>query len=150
MLAAGLLAKKAVERGLKVKPWVKASLSPGSLVVADYLKSTGLQDSLNTLGFHLTGFGCMTCMGNSGPLQPEIAKAIEGHDVTATAVLSGNRNFEGRIHPLARTNYIGSPPLVVASALAGSMRVDLPRDPPGPASDGPPASIRRAARRERW
>src|SRR3546814_4658526 len=96
MLAAGLLAKNAVERGLKVKPWVKTSLSPGSLVVADYLKSTGLQEPLDALGFHLTGFGCMTCMGNSGPLQPGIAKAIEGHDVTATAVLSGNRNFEGR------------------------------------------------------
>src|SRR3546814_1587034 len=89
LLAAGLLAKNAVERGLKVKPWVKTSLSPGSLVVADYLKSTGLQEPLDALGFHLTGFGCMTCMGNSGPLQPEIAKAIAGHDVTETAVLSG-------------------------------------------------------------
>jgi len=141
MLAAGLLARNAVARGLEVKPWVKTSLSPGSLVVADYLKSTGLQESLDTLGFNLTGFGCMTCMGNSGPLDGPVTKAIEKHDVTATAVLSGNRNFEGRIHPLARTNYIGSPPLVVAYALAGSMRVDLTRDPLGTGSDGKPVYL---------
>jgi len=141
MLAAGMLAKKAVARGLKVKPWVKTSLSPGSLVVADYLRSTGLQDSFDALGFHLTGFGCMTCMGNSGPLEPPIARTIEEQDITATAVLSGNRNFEGRIHPLARTNYIGSPPLVVAYALAGSMRVDLTRDALGTGADGKPVYL---------
>lgn len=141
MLAAGLLAKKAVERGLRSKPWVKTSLSPGSLVVADYFAATGLQQALDTLGFQLTGFGCMTCMGNSGPLSADVGKAIEAHDVTASAVLSGNRNFEGRIHPLAKTNYIGSPPLVVAYALAGSMRVDLSKDALGTGSDGKPVYL---------
>ena len=135
MLAAGMLARNAVARGLSVKPWVKTSLAPGSRVVADYLAKMGLQDPLDELGFHLVGFGCMTCMGNSGPLDPAIAEAIENHGVAASAVLSGNRNFEGRIHPHVRSNYICSPPLVVAYALAGSLRTDLTRAPLGTGRD---------------
>lgn len=136
MLAAGLVARNAVRRGLKTKPWVKTSLSPGSRIVSDYFEATGLQEPLDALGFHLTGYGCMTCMGNSGPLAPEIVEAIDGHDITAGAVLSGNRNFEGRIHTNAAVNYIGSPPLVVAYAIAGTINIDLTNDPLGIDRDG--------------
>ena len=136
MIAAGLLAKKAVERGLKVRPWVRTSLAPGSRVVMDYLTDAGLTGPLEQLGFHLVGFGCMTCAGNSGPLAPEIAEAIGSGDLATVAVLSGNRNFEGRIHPLARMNYLASPPLVVAYALAGTMDIDLVSEPLGQDADG--------------
>ncbi|WP_366656166.1 aconitate hydratase AcnA [Fodinicurvata sp. EGI_FJ10296] len=138
MLAAGLLAKKAVERGLTSKPWVKTSLAPGSRVVTDYLVATGLQPYLDQLGFQCVGYGCTTCMGNSGPLAPEIADTIQNNDVAAAAVLSGNRNFEGRVHPHARINYIGSPPLVVAYAIAGTMALDLLTEPLGHDGDGKP------------
>ncbi|HEX5768806.1 MAG TPA: aconitate hydratase AcnA, partial [Burkholderiales bacterium] len=141
MIGAGLLARNAVARGLKVRPAIKTSLSPGSRVVADYLAKSGLQDSLDALGFHLTGFGCMTCMGNSGPLPDEVAEAVE-QGATAVAVLSGNRNFEGRIHPALRANFLASPPLVVAYALAGSVLVDLEREPLGTGSDGKPVHLR--------
>ena len=141
MIGAGLLARNAVARGLKVRPAIKTSLSPGSRVVADYLAKSGLQDSLDALGFHLTGFGCMTCMGNSGPLPDEVAEAVE-QGATAVAVLSGNRNFEGRIHPAVRANFLASPPLVVAYALAGSVLVDLEREPLGTGSDGKPVHLR--------
>ncbi len=141
MIGAGLLARNAVARGLKVRPAIKTSLSPGSRVVADYLAKSGLQDSLDALGFHLTGFGCMTCMGNSGPLPDEVAEAVE-QGATAVAVLSGNRNFEGRIHPAVRANFLASPPLVVAYALAGSVLVDLEREPLGAGSDGKPVHLR--------
>ena len=119
MLGAGLLARNAVKRGLKVKPWVKTSLAPGSQVVTDYYAAAGLQDDLDKLGFNLVGYGCTTCIGNSGPLPEPIADAIEEGDLVVAAVLSGNRNFEGRIHPQVRANYLASPPLVVAYALAG-------------------------------
>jgi aconitate hydratase len=142
MLGAGLLARNAVARGLKAKPWVKTSLSPGSRVVADYLEKTGLQRDLDALGFQPVGFGCMTCMGNSGPLPEPIAQAIESEKITAVAVLSGNRNFEGRIHPLARANFLASPPLVVAYAIAGSILVDLEREPLGEDGDGRPVYLR--------
>lgn len=141
MLAAGMLARNAVARGLTVKPWVKTSLAPGSRIVADYLSRMGLQEPLDQLGFNLVGFGCMTCMGNSGPLAPAIAETIETHGVAASAVLSGNRNFEGRIHPHVRSNYICSPPLVVAYAIAGSMRADVTRDPLGHDQDGKPVYL---------
>ncbi len=141
MLAAGLLARKAVARGLTAKPWVKTSLAPGSRVVADYLAATGLQDDLDALGFHLIGFGCTTCMGNSGPLPPDTEAAIEAGNTTAVAVLSGNRNFEGRIHTQARANYIMSPPLVVAHALAGTVRLDMTREPLGTGNDGQPVLL---------
>src|SRR6202007_559144 len=124
LIAAGLVAKKAVEKGLKVKPWVKTSLAPGSQVVTDYLVKAGLQKSLDALGFNLVGYGCTTCIGNSGPLPLPISEAIQGGDVVAAAVLSGNRNFEGRVNPDTRANYLASPPLVVAYALAGSVMVD--------------------------
>ena len=136
MIGAGLLARNAVARGLKARPWVKTSLSPGSRVVADYLAQSGLQRSLDALGFHLVGFGCMTCMGNSGPLPAPVADAIEADGITAVAVLSGNRNFEGRIHPSVRANFLASPPLVVAYALAGSVLVDLAAEPLGEDRDG--------------
>ena len=138
MLAAGLLAKKAAERGLRTKSWVKASMAPGSRVVTDYLTASGLQDHLDTLGFNCVGYGCATCMGNSGPLPDDVTEAIQEHDVCAVAVLSGNRNFEGRIHPLTKANYIMAPPLVVAYALAGNMGVDLMTDPLGTDDDGRP------------
>ena len=125
MLGAGLLAKKAVERGLHVKPWVKTSLAPGSKVVTDYLDASGLTKYLEKLNFHLVGYGCTTCIGNSGPLPEAIGAAIKDNNLVAVAVLSGNRNFEGRIHPLVRANYLASPPLVVAYALAGRMDMDL-------------------------
>ena len=120
MLAAGLLAKKAVERGLKVKPWVKTSLAPGSKVVTDYSGEAGLMPYLEQLNFHLVGYGCTTCIGNSGPLPEPVAQAVQKENLVVAAVLSGNRNFEGRINPLVKANYLASPPLVVAYALAGT------------------------------
>jgi len=137
MLAAGLLAKKALEKGLAVKPWVKTSLAPGSQVVTEYLEAAGLQAPLDRLGFNLVGYGCTTCIGNSGPLTPPIAAAVEKGDLIATSVLSGNRNFEGRVNPLVKANYLASPPLVVAYALAGSVTVDLKQAPIGEGKDGP-------------
>jgi aconitate hydratase len=131
MIAAGLLAKKALDLGLTVKPWVKTSLAPGSRVVTDYLEKAGLMESLNQQGFNLVGFGCTTCIGNSGPLPEEIDKTIKEYDLVAAAVLSGNRNFEGRIHSAVRANYLASPPLVVAYALAGRVDLDLHTDPLG-------------------
>jgi aconitate hydratase A / 2-methylisocitrate dehydratase len=131
MVAAGLVAKKAVERGLKVKPWVKTSLAPGSQVVAEYYEKSGLQKSLDALGFNLVGFGCTTCIGNSGPLPEEISEAINKNDLVAAAVLSGNRNFEGRVNADVRANYLASPPLVVAYAIAGSMQIDVAKAPLG-------------------
>jgi aconitate hydratase len=131
MVAAGLLAKKAVARGLKVKPWVKTSLAPGSQVVADYYEKSGLQKDLDALGFNLVGFGCTTCIGNSGPLPEEISEAINENDLVAAAVLSGNRNFEGRVNADVRANYLASPPLVVAYAIAGSMNIDVAKAPLG-------------------
>ncbi len=131
MVAAGLLAKKAVEKGLTVKPWVKTSLAPGSQIVADYYDKSGLQKYLDKLGFNLVGFGCTTCIGNSGPLPAEISKTINDHNLVAAAVLSGNRNFEGRVNADVRANYLASPPLVVAYAIAGSMQVDLLKTPLG-------------------
>src|SRR5438094_460534 len=136
MLGAGLLAKKAVEHGLRVKPWVKTSLAPGSKVVTDYLQAAGLTPYLEKLNFHLVGYGCTTCIGNSGPLPEAIGSAIKDNNLIAVAVLSGNRNFEGRIHPLVRANYLASPPLVVAYALAGRMDVDLTTAPIGQDDDG--------------
>lgn len=131
MVAAGLLARKAVERGLRVKPYVKTSLAPGSRVVTEYLRQAGLLEPLAALGFNLVGYGCTTCIGNSGPLPAEVARAITEADLVAVAVLSGNRNFEGRVHPLVRANYLASPPLVVAYALAGTIDVDLLHEPLG-------------------
>jgi aconitate hydratase len=131
MMGAGLLARKAVAKGLSVKPWVKTSLAPGSQVVAEYLAKSGLQGDLDKLGFNLVAFGCTTCIGNSGPLPPEISKTINDNDLVNAAVLSGNRNFEARVNPDVRANYLASPPLVVAYALAGSMQVDLNRAPLG-------------------
>jgi aconitate hydratase len=131
MVAAGLLARKAAERGLSARPWVKTSLAPGSKVVTEYLKESGLQEALDRIGFALVGYGCTTCIGNSGPLPDAIGKAVREHDLVAVSVLSGNRNFEGRINPLVRANYLMSPPLVVAYALAGTMNTDLLKDPLG-------------------
>jgi len=142
MLGAGLLAKKAVERGLQVKPWVKTSLAPGSKVVTDYLAASGLNQYLDKLKFNLVGYGCTTCIGNSGPLPDAIGAAIKDNNLVAVAVLSGNRNFEGRIHPLVRANYLASPPLVVAYALAGRMDLDLTTEPLGNGSDGKPVFLR--------
>lgn len=136
LIAAGLLAKKAVELGLQRKPWVKTSLAPGSLVVADYLEKAGLQSYLDKLGFNVAGFGCTTCIGNSGPLADPIIEAIDGNDMLVTAVLSGNRNFEGRISPQVKANYLASPPLVVAYAIAGNLKVDLNKDPIGTDKNG--------------
>ncbi len=131
MLGAGLLARNALAKGLKPKPWVKTSLAPGSKVVTDYLKKSGLLDDLDALGFNIVGYGCTTCIGNSGPLRPEISEAIQSNDLTACSVLSGNRNFEGRIHPDVKMNFLASPPLVVAYALAGTMKIDLLNEPLG-------------------
>ncbi len=142
MLAAGLLAKAAVERGVTVKPWVKTSLAPGSRVVMDYYERAGLVPYLEKLGFGLVGFGCTTCIGNSGPLAPEISEAIRDNGLSAVAVLSGNRNFEGRIHPDVRMSYLASPPLVVAYALAGTMDIDLYNEPLGTDSAGAPVYLR--------
>jgi aconitate hydratase len=141
MLGAGLLAKKAVERGLQVKPWVKTSLAPGSKVVTDYLAAAGLTPFLEKLKFHLVGYGCTTCIGNSGPLSDAISAAIKENNLVAVAVLSGNRNFEGRIHPLVRANYLASPPLVVAYALAGRMDLDLTSEPLGNDKSGKPVFL---------
>ncbi|NIE73703.1 aconitate hydratase AcnA [Pantoea sp. Ap-967] len=142
MMAAGLVAKKALEKGLQRKPWVKSSLAPGSKVVTDYYQAAGLTPYLDQLGFDLVGYGCTTCIGNSGPLDEAIEKAIGSADLTVASVLSGNRNFEGRVHPLVKTNWLASPPLVVAYALAGSVRVDLTRDPLGTGKDGQPVYLR--------
>ena len=139
---AGLLARNAVERGLKVKPWVKTSLAPGSQVVAEYLDKSGLQKSLDKLGFNLVGFGCTTCIGNSGPLPEPVAKTIQAHDLVAASVLSGNRNFEGRVNPDVQANYLASPPLVVAFALAGTVRTDLASEPLGVDKKGAPVYLR--------
>jgi aconitate hydratase len=141
MLGAGLLAKKAVERGLHVQPWVKTSLAPGSKVVTDYLAASGLTPYLDQLKFNLVGYGCTTCIGNSGPLPDAISAAIKDNNLVAVAVLSGNRNFEGRIHPLVRANYLASPPLVVAYALAGRMDIDLTTEPLGKDSAGKPVFL---------
>jgi len=141
MLGAGLLAKKAVERGLQVKPWVKTSLAPGSKVVTDYLAAAGLTPFLEKLKFHLVGYGCTTCIGNSGPLSDAISAAIKENNLVAVAVLSGNRNFEGRIHPLVRANYLASPPLVVAYALAGRMDLDLTTEALGNDKSGNPVFL---------
>jgi aconitate hydratase len=142
MIGAGLLARNAAARGLKVKPWVKTSLGPGSRVVTDYLESAGLMDDLEALGFHVVGYGCTTCIGNSGPLPEPIGEAIRGNDLTVCSVLSGNRNFEGRVHADVRMNYLASPPLVVAYALAGSLDVDLTSDPIGMDADGNPVYLK--------
>ncbi len=136
LIGAGLLAKKAVEKGLKTKPWVKTSLAPGSQVVTDYLEKAELNNYLDQLGFNLVGYGCTTCIGNSGPLQENISEAVKKENIYAVSVLSGNRNFEGRISPLVKANYLASPPLVVAYALAGSMRVDLYKEPLGKDKEG--------------
>ena len=162
LVAAGLLAKNAVERGLKAKPWVKTSLAPGSKVVMDYLADAGLMTYLEQLRFHLVGFGCTTCIGNSGPLPDEVAMAVQKEKLTVAAVLSGNRNFEGRINPLVRANYLASPPLVVAYALAGRVDVDLTQEPLGqdsagrdvflreiwPSSEEIQAAVKKSVRRE--
>jgi len=137
MVAAGLVAKKAVEKGLTVKPYVKTSLAPGSRVVTDYLKQAKLLEPLSKLGFNVVGYGCTTCIGNSGPLPGEVAKAVTGSDLVSAAVISGNRNFEGRVHPLVKANYLASPPLVVAYALAGTVDIDLSSEPIGMGRDGP-------------
>jgi len=142
LVAAGLLARKARLRGLKPKPWVKTSLAPGSQVVGDYLKASGLQDDLDALGFNLVGYGCTTCIGNSGPLPDVIAKAIEANDLIVSSVLSGNRNFEGRINPLVKMNWLASPPLVVAYALAGSMTIDMIKDAIGTDPNGKPVYLK--------
>jgi aconitate hydratase len=142
MLGAGLLAKKAAERGLRIPPYVKTSLAPGSKVVTEYLKAAGLIEPLAALRFNLVGYGCTTCIGNSGPLPPEVAKAITEHQLVAAAVLSGNRNFEGRIHPQVRASYLASPPLVVAYALAGTVDIDLDNEPLGRDHSGRPVYLR--------
>jgi len=142
MLGAGIVARKAAARGLRVKPWVKTSLAPGSKVVTRYLEDAGVLDDLAMLGFNLVGYGCTTCIGNSGPLPEPVAKAIESGDLVAAAVLSGNRNFEGRVNPLTRANYLASPPLVVAYALAGTMDFDPERDPIGTDPQGKPVFFR--------
>ena len=142
MLAAGLVAKKAVEKGLRTKPWVKTSLAPGSQVVTEYLKESGLIDELDILRFNLVGYGCTTCIGNSGPLDPEIAEAVKANDLVVTSALSGNRNFEGRVNPLTRANYLASPPLVVAYALAGTMDIDFESDPIGQDTEGTDVFLR--------
>ena len=130
-MAAGLLAKKACEKGLRTKPWVKTSLAPGSQVVTDYLNKAGLQQYLDQLGFELVGYGCTTCIGNSGPLPTDIGQCITENDLTVSAVLSGNRNFEGRVHPMVKANWLASPPLVVAFALFGHTRGDISVEPVG-------------------
>jgi aconitate hydratase len=142
MLAAGLVAKRAVEKGLRVTPWVKTSLAPGSQVVAAYLEQAGLIEPLQALGFHVVGYGCTTCIGNSGPLEDEISKAIKQHDLTAVLVLSGNRHFEGRVSPDVKANYLASPPLVVSYAVAGTVDLDLENEPIGTGADGAPVFLR--------
>lgn len=142
MLGAALVAKKAVDRGLETKPWVKTSTAPGSRVVTEYLEGSGLIDSLNELGFHIVGYGCTTCIGNSGPLPEQIARAIDEQDLAVVSVLSGNRNFEGRIHPQVKASYLASPPLVVAYALAGTAHIDLTTEPLGEDREGNPVYLK--------
>jgi aconitate hydratase len=142
LVAAGLVAKKAIEKGLNVKPYVKTSLAPGSRVVTEYLRQAGLIDPLSKLGFNVIAYGCTTCIGNSGPLPGEVAKAVTGSDLVAAAVISGNRNFEGRVHPLVKANYLASPPLVVAYALAGTVDIDLNHESLGIGSDGQPVYLK--------
>ncbi len=142
MLGAGILAKKAVEKGLHVKPYVKTSLAPGSRVVTDYLEKAGTTKALDELGFNTVGYGCTTCIGNSGPLPQPVADAVTKGDLVASAVLSGNRNFEGRINPLVKANYLASPPLVVAYALAGTTDIDLVKEPLGTGRDGKPVFLK--------
>ncbi len=142
MLAAGLLAKKAVELGLRVRPTVKTSLAPGSRVVTEYLEKSGLQEYLNKIGFNLVGYGCTTCIGNSGPLDPRIEEVISAHDLIAASVLSGNRNFEARVHQSVKANFLMSPPLVVAFALAGRVDIDLAREPIGRGASGKDVYLR--------
>ena len=142
LIAAGLVARKAREKGLTSKPWVKTSLAPGSQVVTDYLNESGLSEDLNALGFDLVGYGCTTCIGNSGPLPEPISKAINDNDLVAVSVLSGNRNFEGRVSPDCRANYLASPPLVVAYALKGTVRSDMVNEPLGTASNGDPVFLK--------
>ena len=142
MIGAGLVARKANALGLKAKPWVKTSLAPGSQVVADYFNNSGLQTDLDALGFNVVGFGCATCIGNSGPLDEPISEAINAADLVAAAVLSGNRNFEGRVNPDVKANYLASPPLVVAYAIAGSMQIDLANDPIATTADGTPVYLK--------
>ena len=142
LVAARLIAKKALEKGLSVKPYVKTSLAPGSRVVTEYLKQANLLDPLGKLGFNVIAYGCTTCIGNSGPLPAEVAKAVTGSDLVAAAVLSGNRNFEGRVHPLVKANFLASPPLVVAYALAGTVDIDLDKEPLGNGSDGAPVYLK--------
>jgi aconitate hydratase len=142
MVAAGLVARKAVAKGLTTKPWVKTSLAPGSRVVTDYLERSGLDKDLDALGFETVGYGCTTCIGNSGPLPDAVAKAVAEGDLVAAAVLSGNRNFEGRVNPLVKANWLASPPLVVAYALAGTTDIDLEHEPIGTGRDGKPVFLR--------
>ena len=142
LVAAGLLAKKATEKGLKSKPWVKTSLAPGSKVVTEYLAKAGLTPYLEKIGFQTVGYGCTTCIGNSGPLPETVSKAIEQGALVAAAVLSGNRNFEGRVHAEVRANYLASPPLVVAYALAGTVDIDPYNEPLGTGTDGKPVFLR--------
>jgi aconitate hydratase len=141
MIGSGLLARKAVARGLSSKPWVKTSLAPGSRVVTDYFEKAGVLGDLAALGFELVGYGCTTCIGNSGPLKPEISAAVKAGDITACSVLSGNRNFEGRVHPEVKMNFLASPPLVVAYALAGTLDIDLTTEPVGTDKDGKPVLL---------
>ena len=142
LIGAGLVARNAREKGLKVKPWVKTSLAPGSQVVTDYLNAANLSDDLDAMGFNLVGYGCTTCIGNSGPLPAEISKAVQAADLVVASVLSGNRNFEGRVNPDVKANFLASPPLVVAYALAGSMKIDITSEPLGNGSDGEPVYLR--------
>jgi aconitate hydratase len=142
LVAAGLVARKAIEKGLSVKPYVKTSLAPGSRVVTEYLQQAGLIEPLSQLGFNVIAYGCTTCIGNSGPLPSEVAKAVAGADLVAAAVLSGNRNFEGRVHPMVKANFLASPPLVVAYALAGTVDIDLDKEPLGMGSDGQPVYLK--------
>ena len=142
MMGAGLLAKKAVAKGLTSKPWVKTSLAPGSKVVFDYLTKAGLMEPLEALKFNLVGYGCTTCIGNSGPLPEAVSAAVKNDDLVVAAVLSGNRNFEGRINPQVKANYLASPPLVVAYALAGTVDIDMSSEPLGTGSDGAPVYLK--------
>ncbi len=142
LIAAGLVARKAVEKGLSVAPQVKTSLAPGSRVVTEYLTQAGLIDPLSKLGFNVVAYGCTTCIGNSGPLPSEVSKAVSGEDLVAAAVISGNRNFEGRVHALVKANYLASPPLVVAYALAGTVDIDLVNEPLGTGADGQPVYLK--------
>src|SRR5690606_25797131 len=141
MIGAGLVARKAVERGLRTKSWVKTSLAPGSKVVTEYLKRANLLDELAALRFHTVGYGCTSCIGNSGPLQPHIAEAVDQHDLVVASVLSGNRNFEARVHPQVKMNFLMSPMLVVVYALVGRVDVDLLNDPVGYDPNGQPVYL---------